>query len=442
MTENKIRKFHIHKHGEDIRKVALPFLGKSLIVGVLAGVITAAFRWVIHLAESSAFAMYAWAGKEFWHAALVFVGLIVLSLLIWRLVKAVPMANSSGIPQVKGIVNGKLYYSWWKVLLAKFAGSSAITAAGLALGREGPAIQLGGCMGQLVGEKMCSDNTQRRILVASGAGAGLGAVLSAPFAGVMFVIEDMMRSLSPLVMLCALTSAVAAQFITCTVFGLAPIFDFNIISALPISSMWVLVPMGILMGLAGSAFTRILLSTQVIYKKLIRAEWLRMMIPFLLAGILGLVLPPVLCGGDAIIKTLSASQTLPYLLLLLAVKFVFFVICFDSAAPGGNLFPILVLGAMLGAICGNIAVNVLGFDAAFFPNFILLGMTGYFSAITHTPITGIIMLMEVSGSFDQLWALALVSVAAYCTILLTKTPPVYDALLEARLKASQDGAVK
>lgn len=420
---------------EKLDSGTLPLLGKSIIVGLLTGVVATAFRWVIALAESTAFAVYPFAAANPRWIWAVFAGLIALGLLICLIVRLAPMSNSSGIPQTKGVVTGQIDYCWWKVLIAKFCGSSVSTVCGLALGREGPAIQLGGCVGMGVGKKFARSRQEYKVLVASGAGAGLGTVLGAPLAGVMFAIEDMMHYFSPLILLCTLTSAVTSQFVAASVFGLQPIFHFALSGSIPLASVWVLILLGLVVGLCGVGYTKILLVSQQLYKKISGKPWMRLLLPFLLAGVLGLVLPEVLCGGEYIINTLDVSMTLRYLLLILAVKFVFFLICFDSGAPGGNLFPILVLGSLLGAVFGYFAIHYMGFAPELFANFIILAMAGYFAAIARTPITAIILLMEVTGSFDQLLALAVVCLIAYAVADLLKSPPVYDALLEARVAA-------
>lgn len=107
------------------------------------------------------------------------------------------------------------------------------------------------------------------------------------------------------------------------------------------------------------------------------------------------------------------------------------MICFGSGAPGGNLYPIVVLGAIFGAIFGVFAVRHMGFAPELFANIVILSMAGYFSAIARTPITGIILLLEVTGSFQQLLPLAVVSLVAYAVADLLKSRPIYEALLDA-----------
>lgn len=105
------------------------------------------------------------------------------------------------------------------------------------------------------------------------------------------------------------------------------------------------------------------------------------------------------------------------------------MISFGSGAPGGIFFPLLVMGSIIGAIFGNVAINFLGFDQSLFFNFVIIAMAGFFTAIVRAPITGIILLIEMTGSFANLLSLTFVSIVTYITATLLKSKPIYDTLL-------------
>ena len=120
------------------------------------------------------------------------------------------------------------------------------------------------------------------------------------------------------------------------------------------------------------------------------------------------------------------------------VKFLFSAVSFGSGAPGGIFFPLLVLGALLGGIFAMAGVGLFGLDPVYINNFVLLSMAGFFTAIVRAPITGIILLFEMSGSVSQMLSLAIVSVAAYITATLLKSEPIYESLL-GRILAGRGG---
>ena len=133
--------------------------------------------------------------------------------------------------------------------------------------------------------------------------------------------------------------------------------------------------------------------------------------------------------------------TLKILIIFLLVKFIFTFVSFGSGAPGGIFFPLLVLGALVGNIFGVIVCNVFGLPSEYIVNFIILAMAGHFAAIVKAPITGIILITEMTGSFEHMLALAFVVIISYLTADILKSEPIYESLLERVLKNNKREAV-
>ncbi|MTK13249.1 MAG: ClC family H(+)/Cl(-) exchange transporter, partial [Clostridiaceae bacterium] len=190
-----------------------------------------------------------------------------------------------------------------------------------------------------------------------------------------------------------------------------------------------------IIGMFGVFYNYTLLKTQNLYAS---QKWLpvqfRPIIPFVLAGMLGLFLPEVLGGGhELIVSIINGNNTLRFLFILLLIKFAFSMVSFGSGAPGGIFFPLLVIGGMTGAIYGTILVKLVHFPPQYVNNFMILGMAGYFTAIVRAPITGSILITEMTGSFNHLLSLALVSIIAYIIADLMGSKPIYESLLERLL---------
>jgi hypothetical protein len=166
-----------------------------------------------------------------------------------------------------------------------------------------------------------------------------------------------------------------------------------------------------------------------------KQKWLpvqfRPAIPFIIAGFLGLVLPQVLGSGHELVVSITKDNIMiKVLILLLVVKFIFSMISFGCGAPGGIFFPLLVIGALIGAIYGKVLISVFHFNSDYMTNFIILGMAGYFTAIVRAPITGCILITEMTGSFSHLLSLSIVSIVSYVVADLLKSDPIYESLLE------------
>ena len=129
----------------------------------------------------------------------------------------------------------------------------------------------------------------------------------------------------------------------------------------------------------------------------------------------------------------SAGYSLIMLFTLLVIKFLFTIICFGSGIPGGIFFPLLVLGGVIGDIFGIIICHSLGLPSIFVLNFIILAMAGNFASIVKAPITGMVLIMEMTGSFEHLLALSIVVIVSYTVSDLLKMEPIYETLLDRLL---------
>ncbi len=416
----------------------LPILYKSMLVGLFSGIVVVLYRIVLFHAEHISFRIYDMFRANIKLVPLLFLSLGILGYIVGILVSKFPMIGGSGIPQVKGIIMGYLEDNWFTTLVAKFLCGTLGIIGGLSLGREGPSIQLGACIAEGVGSKISKSKTEKKILIASGASAGLAAAFNAPIAGTMFALEEIFKYFSPIILISTMASAMIADLISKSIFGLRPIFNFNITSNIPLNGYWLICLMGVVLGLLGAFYNFATLKTQKLYKSIsFLSPKTRPLVAFFFAGIFGLVFPLVLGGGHKIIDEINPSYGIYFLIVLLAIKFIFSMISFGSGAPGGIFFPLLVIGALIGAIFGNIATELLGFDQSLYFNFIILAMAGYFTAIVRAPMTGIILLVEMTGSFSHLLSLSIVCIIAYIVADILNSAPIYDSLLDNLIHKSK-----
>lgn len=431
-------KSFIHKSNKSIH-----ILIKSIIVGLCVSVVVIAYRWVLTYAEEIASKMYSFFRANLSWIPILFLALASMGYFVGWLVSKNKMISGSGIPQLKGVLMGYFKQRWFSTLWQKFVGGAVSILGGLSLGREGPSIQLGAAVGKGLGNKISGTRLERKILMASGASAGLAGAFNAPLAGVLFALEEIFKYFSPVILLSTMSAAVIADFISKEVFGVNPIFNFAITSSIELKDYWILIILGTILGVMGAFYNWLLLKTQKIYKKISKLDVkLKVIIPFMVAGVLGLLFPIVLGGGHHIIAELHIEQTIGFLLLVWFVKFLFSMVSFGSGAPGGIFFPLLVLGGTIGAIFAKVCIDFFGVDSALFYNFVILAMAGYFTAIVRAPITGVVLIIEMTGSFNHLLSLTVVSLIAYVVADLVKSPPIYEALLENLLKNNGEGLEK
>ena len=404
----------------------------SLIVGILVGLTIVAHRIIISKLSPIFLNIYKNGRHNFIIVPLIFLTLIALGYIVGKCLKKQPMISGSGIPQVEGILTRNLKMNWFSVLFYKFVGGLICLCAGLSVGREGPSVQMGACIGEGVSKNL--DN-EEKYLITSGASAGLSAAFNAPLSGVMFALEEAHKNFSPLVLTSAMIASISADFVSKQFFGLIPSLDFRKVEPLPLKNYWTLIILGIIIGISGVIFNNGILKTQSLFKKSKLSIEIKCIIPFVITGVVALIYPILLGGGHDLIMALKEQNfTVTVLFTFIIAKFLFTFICFGSGVPGGIFFPLLVLGALVGNLIGLLFTTYFGIDNTYIINFIILAMAGHFASIVKAPITAIILISEMTGSLNHLLALGIVVIISLLTSDILKSSPIYESLLERILE--------
>lgn len=415
-----------------IKDIRLTTLLNSIVIGVLIGFIVSIFRLTIEHLFGWFQDLYRLASHNWLIVLVILLINIVFAVIVGLLVKTSPEISGSGIPQIEGQLGGIYEERWWPVLWKKFIGGILSISSGLMLGREGPSIQLGAVIGQGWSEFLHYSGSQRRVLIAGGASAGLAAAFNAPIASTLFVLEEIYHNFSPLVWLSALTSAVVSNFVSLNFFGLGPALDLKHPNSLPLDMYWHLIVLGIILGLFGYLYQICTLNLKKLYNKIkFLPRWLHSLVPFILIIPIGIMFPNYLGGGNPLITQIA--ETNPVLLsiaILLAIRFVFSMLSYGSGVPGGIFLPILTLGAVTGALYVGVMSYFHLIDNAYLSNFIIYAMAGYFSAIGKAPFTAILLITEMVGSMQHLMPLAVVALIAYIVLDLVGGEPIYESLLQ------------
>jgi H+/Cl- antiporter ClcA len=414
----------------------LSLVFEGILVGFFSGLIVVLYRYVIEQIGCVSNFVFFNLTNNYLRLPLWLLTLTALSLSVYFLIKKEPMIKGSGIPQVEGILLRRLHMNWWRIIINKFCGGLLALGAGLSMGREGPSIQLGAAIGQGMGKILKRPNLETKYLITGGASAGLAAAFNAPLAGVIFALEEVHKNFSPLILLTAMSSALTADLVAKNFFGMRPALGFHHLTAIPLHHYLFLVILGIVVGVLGSVFNWTLLKTQDLYSALKVPNYVKMLIPFAVAGIIGIFFPQVLGGGHGLIISLTNNESLLRItIVLLTLKFVLTMVSYGSGAPGGIFLPMLAIGALIGSIYGNLIASVSNINPVFINNFIVLAMAGYFTAVVRSPITGCILISEMTGSLNHLLSLAIVSIIAFIVAELLGSKPIYESLLSRILRA-------
>lgn len=435
ISTNKERAYNILKRSQNSK---YRLIRDSLLVGIAVGLIIVVYRILGSKLMELFKGLYSKGREDILFIPVIFIILVALGYIVAQQVKREPMISGSGIPQVEGILTRRIKINWFRVLVNKFIGGLLCLGVGFSVGREGPSVQMGACVGEGISKGLDKLDNEEKYFVTCGASAGLSAAFNAPLAGVMFALEEAHKNFSPLVLASAMTASITADFVSKQFFGLMPSLHTAKLNAMPLKYYWVLIILGIVVGISGVLFNSGILKTQTIFKNSKLSKEVKIMIPFILTGIIGLMSPVLLGGGHELIMTLQEqSFTLNLLIILLVSKFIFTFICFGSGAPGGIFFPLLALGSIVGNIVGIISAMYMGIPSTYIINFVVLAMAGHFAAIVKAPITAIILILEMTGSLDHLLPLSIVVIIAQLTSDLLNSHPIYESLLERLLEGGE-----
>ena len=412
---------------------------KGALIGLITGALISVFRLMLMGADSLRGRLVAYANSGAGPAVIAALILIAIAAVVTVLLVIEPDIAGSGIPQVEGELRGQKDMCWWKVIAGKMAGCALAIGGGLALGREGPSIQIGAMVGKGFARAGRVPLTEERLLLTCGAGAGLSAAFGAPLAGAIFSLEELHRNFSAEVLLTTMAAAAASDFVAANILGLTPVFGFDVEHGLPLKYYWAVILLGVILGAFGAVYNKTIAFMQDFYGKL-NPKWLKAVVPFIWVLVLAFLWPDMLGSGHHLVgETAAGHFELKVLALILVTKFLFSGFSFGTGAPGGIFLPLLVLGSISGGLFTEAISPLCGFEEHYIGNFVILGMAGYFSAIVRAPITGIILISEMTGSFNNLLALSIVSLVAYMTAELLKGVPIYDQLLDRMLEG---GAAK
>lgn len=370
--------------------------------------------------------------------ALVWVLVLALTCFaVGRLMLFEPYTQASGIPQIDAEVAGRVDMPWKRVLPIKFLEGVLCAFAGLSLGREGPSVLLGGMAAKAVARLRKEGRPHERLLVTCGAAAGMSAAFHAPLTGVLFAVEEIHRGFSAPLVISVMSSSIVADFIASQLLGVTPLIHFVEFNTLPHGLYLAVLLMGVFCGIAGFLHNKGMFAVQErLFDPIDHfVPYARLVIPFAVAGIVAFVWPDLMCGGDAIIERIMnvGDEPVTALMLLLVGKYVFTSLCFGSGAPGGTLFPLVVMGALFGALYGNASTVFAGVPDLYENSFVVLGVAGLFAAVIQAPVTAVVLVFELTGSLEALLATSVVSIVSYVVATLLGTEPYYEHLYQRML---------
>ncbi|MFN4797500.1 MAG: chloride channel protein [Pseudanabaena sp.] len=342
-----------------------------------------------------------------------------------------PEASGSGIPQVKAALGYVPIALNLRVAVVKIASTILALGSGLALGRQGPTVQIGAAIAGQVSQWIPTSPEYQRQLIAAGAAAGLAAGFNAPIAGVLFVIEELLHDVSSL----TLGTAILASFIGGVVSLM--LSGHNLNSVIPIiqfsaQEIPFLLLLGLLVGWFAAFFNHSVLAVIKWNRNFFKIgfAW-RIAIAGCLSGLAIAMLPSEFRDSTGLQLFLAMGQSDWQVTAgTFAVRFVLTLIACSAETSGGLFVPSLILGSALGSLVGNLEHSLLGVGTL--STYALSGMGAFFGAVAKVPITAFVIVFEITRDFNIILPLMITSVVAYLCTEKYAPGSLYTHLLEQK----------
>ncbi|WP_158968801.1 H(+)/Cl(-) exchange transporter ClcA [Chachezhania sediminis] len=355
----------------------------------------------------------------------------------WIVRTFAPDAAGSGIPEIIQALatDGKL--NWRRILPVKFGAGVLGIGSGLVLGREGPTIHLGGAMAAMIAELSKMNHRNTLAAITAGAGAGLAAAFNAPLAGIIFVTEEMrrvfdfrFRSFQSVILACVVATMVSDQL-----FSSGPILDIPHYSDPAILKMCLFLPLGIFLGAFGVVLNAGIVNRVKVFGNLPQK------VPYLWAAVVGgaagafvVMTPSYTGGGEKLVVTdIVLHPGAMTLLILFLSRSLMLMASYSAGTPGGLFAPMLSIGTAIGLLYG-VLLSKLGIITDIPPGvFAVAGMGALFAAMVRAPLTGIVIVVEMTGATDLILSIMTTSILATFTAEGLGGKPIYAQLGKGKI---------
>ena len=416
----------------------------SAAIGLSVGVIVSFFHLAIDFVLVNKIALlHYWPWQEKVWVAYMLLTAVMVFFSVYLVKRFSPEAGGSGIQEIEGVVGNKRTMHEVRVIIVKFIGGLFSIGGSMAMGREGPSVQIGGAIGQLFSKRITFDKDDINILIAAGAGAGLAATFNAPLAGLLFVFEEMREEIrySYIPVQSVLTATIMSIVSLRLIVGNNISIPIEALSVPSVYELWIFAVFGIFFGLIGFVFNKYLVAfTDRISTLPALSSNIVVLLVGALIGLLLYVYPVSVGEGYSVItKALHDHLSIETLLMLFGVRFLMTLLSYGTGAPGGIFAPMLALGTLFGVVFAEIVSELI-------PNlhvepmvFAVVGMSALFSATVRAPVTGIILVAEMTSSFELMMPLLITSLSAVIVANALGGRAIYTLLLERTLKVSKFG---
>ncbi|MBK2029103.1 H(+)/Cl(-) exchange transporter ClcA [Francisella noatunensis] len=404
------------------------------VIGTLVGLFATFFQLILDSISELKKMLFSLSGGNLFIKIIMSVSLtitmVVISILIVR--KFAKEAGGSGIQEVEGALKGcrKLRK---RVVPVKFVSGLFSLGSGLSLGKEGPSIHMAAALAQFFVDRFKLTKKYANAVISAGAGAGLAAAFNTPLSGIVFVIEEMNRKFrfSVSAIKCVLVACIMSTIVSRAIMGNPPAIRVETFSAVPQNTLWLFMVLGIIFGYFGLLFNKSIIKVANFFSDGSKRRYWTLVITVCIVFGVGVVLSPNAVGGGYIViaNALDYNLSIKMLLVLFALRFAGVIFSYGTGVTGGIFAPMIALGTVFGLAYGLSIAQLFpeyNIDAGIFA---VAGMSALFTATVGAPLTGIVLVMEMTWNFHLLLPLMITCFSASMLTYIHHQKPIYDTLL-------------
>lgn len=404
------------------------YFALTILTGILAGVVTVSFEYIIHHITS-----YIGTDKAFTQSAFLWGGVMIF-ISGYLTTRVFRNTAGSGVPNVKlalAVEHGKIPL---KDTVAKFVTTVFSLSSGISLGKEGPVVTISSGIGSFLGRSFHLSKKRVKALVAVGSAGGIAAAFNTPISAVVFTMEEVVGDLNSKVLGSIVISSVVAAVTGQILMGDRIMFSQLHYKLNDPKELIFYLFLGIMAAITGPFWMKTTLVLRKVCRDIMKTHKLSLiMLSFFMIGGLSLIHPAVLGSGHSYLEEQLLSQILDWkvLGLLFVLKFLATSVCYAAGPSGGLFMPTLLVGATLGSFVGTIC-------HAFFPEiasssigaYAIVGMGAYFATIIRAPFTSILIVFELTRDYNIILPVMIANVAAYMLSEHLTKGSIYEQISE------------
>ena len=445
----KTNKYHSHY----IRNLLMPCIVFSTITGIVSTLVVTLFKiassHIVELSEN----IYASVRLTPAFLPLLLLGSIVLGFLASLIISFSHSCRGGGIPTSIAAIRGIVNFNWIKSIFFLPISALITFLVGVPLGTEGPCVQIGTAIGdgtiQVTGGKKFKG--WRRYIMVGGAATGFSLATGSPITAILFSMEELHKTFSPLlfsvVSISVIISQLIAHFLSGLGFGTMDLFEINALDPLPLSQIYVPVIVGFLCGICAIFFIKLYNFLDGFIKKYLKQISVKFKLPiiFALVALVGFFFSQILGSGHHLINLLFSKDFLEteqfwYILIsCFAIRVIVMMVSNTVGVTGGIFLPTLAFGAILGAICAKAFIMLGMIDEKYYALLIVVGMVSFLGASTRIPVTACIFAFEALGGFYNILPLTAAVTVAFILVEVSGLSDFTSTVIHARAREIHQG---